>query len=226
MLVQKHVVVLLIIMLFAANAVIVPQPASARPSAVIQNDSMRIDSNGWLRIVGEVKNTGDVWLRFVKITGTLKNANGQVVDVQTTFTLMEYLPPGAKSPFDLMESDPSKASTISSYSLVLNFQQATSTLANSLTIQNTGSSIDSLGILEVVGEIRNNGPQISNFTKVIATFYDNFGKVIAVAFTFTSPADIPSGQAYGFKVLGPSSPTSSHVANFALTAESSQYISL
>jgi uncharacterized membrane protein len=38
---------------------------------VVQNDSMWIDSAGILHVFGEVKNTGDVWLRYVKISGTL-----------------------------------------------------------------------------------------------------------------------------------------------------------
>ena len=199
---------------------------SAAANAQIQNETTYVDSLGWFHIVGEVLNAGDVWLHYVKITGTLKNANGQVVDVETAYALLDYLPPGAKSPFELIELDKAKISAIASYSLILEFDQATSTPASSLTIQGATSSIDSIGILEVVGEVKNNGLATSNSTEIIATFYDNAGKVIDVGSTYTSPSDIPPSQMYGFKVFGPSSPISSHVATFTLTAQSSQYISL
>jgi hypothetical protein len=75
--------------------------AAAGASAVVQNDTMWIDINGSLHIVGEVKNTGDVWLRFVKVFGTFRDAGGGTVDVTFTYALVRFVPPGDVVPFDL-----------------------------------------------------------------------------------------------------------------------------
>jgi hypothetical protein len=201
-------------------------PAFAVSNAQTQNDTSYVDSLGYLHVVGEVLNTGDAWLSFVKITGTLKDANGQIVDVTFTYAYADYLPPAQKAPFNLIETDSSKSAKATSYTLALSYQQATTMPANTLTIQGATSSIDSLGYLNIVGQVKNAGTQTSNFTKVVATFYNQAGKVVYVDFTYTSPSDIPAGQTYSFKIIGPSNPVSSQVVKYNLFAESQQYTSI
>jgi len=50
---------------------------------------MWIDSLDFAHVTGEVKNTGDVWLRFVEITGTLRDATNAIVDVVFAYTLLD-----------------------------------------------------------------------------------------------------------------------------------------
>ncbi len=198
----------------------------ASPNAQIQNDSSYTDSSGYFHVVGEVLNTGDVWLRFVKVTGTLKDSNGQIVDVTFTYAYADYLPPAQRTPFNLIEIDLVKSAKSSSYSLTLDFQQATTAPANMLIIQGANSSKDGLGYFNIVGQVRNTGTQTSTFTKVVATYYNQAGKVIYVDFAFTSPSDIPPSQAYGFKIIGPGGPTGNQVASYNLFAQSQQYTSI
>jgi hypothetical protein len=213
-----------VVLLLIANAAV--QPVAAVASAQIQNDSSFVDSLGYFHVVGEVLNSGDVWLRFVKITGTLRNASGQIVDVTFTYAVVQYLPPNQRAPFDLFEVEKAKSAKVSSYSLALEFQQTSTIPQNTLTVQDATSSTDSLGYLNIVGQVKNSGAQTSNFTKVIASYYDATGKVIYVDFTFTSPDAIPPGQSYGFKLIGPNAPISSRVKTYAIIAESSQYTSV
>jgi hypothetical protein len=202
------------------------QPVSAVANAQVQNDTSYVDSLGYLHVFGEVLNTGDAWLSFVKITGTLRDSNGQIVDVTFTYAYADYLPPAQRAPFNLIETDSSKSAKVTSYTLALSFQQATTMPSNTLTIQSATSSTDSLGYLNIIGQVKNAGTHTSNFTKVVATFYNQAGTVIFVDFTYCSPADIPAGQTYSFKIIGPTSPLSSQVANYALFAESRQYTSI
>ena len=202
-----------------------PRVAAATNVTIQNNTTSYIDSMGFLHVVGEVQNTGDTWVQFVQITGTMKGSNGQVVDVVMSYTLLEYLPPGGKSPFDLVEADKAKSTAVTGANLVVSAQQSQS-FPDNLVIQGASSSIDSTGIYEVVGQVNNNGQQASTFTKVIATFYDNAGKVIGAAVGYTSPAEIPTRQTCGFRVLGPSTPISGHIASFVLLAESNQYTSV
>jgi hypothetical protein len=202
------------------------QPVSAVANAQIQNDTSYVDSLAYFHVVGEVLNTGDAWLSFVKISGTLEDANGQIVDVAFTYAYADYLPPAQRAPFNLIETDASKSAKVTWYTLALSFQQATTVLSNTLTIQGAASSTDGLGYLNIIGQVKNAGTHTSNFTKVVATFYNQAGTVIFVDFTYCSPADIPAGQTYSFKIIGPTSPLSSQVANYALFAESRQYTSI
>jgi hypothetical protein len=202
-------------------------PVAAAASAVVQNDSMWIDSLGLLHVVGEVKNTGDVWLRFVKITGTLRDATNGIVDVVLTYTLLHYVPPNEAAPFDMIEVDTAKSARVASYSLAVEFQETTP-IAQQLVILNTADSKDSLGWLEIVGEVQNNAPGPSAYTQVTGTFYDTTGKTVYVGMTYTSPSEIPSGGKNSFKLIVTGDERSSKVATYKITAESdnSQFTSV
>jgi hypothetical protein len=77
----------------------------------------------------------------------------------------------------------------------------------------------------VVGEVKNNGPATSSFTKVVGKFYAQ-GKVVGVDFAYTSPAEIPPGQTYGFKITVRDAVASAKISRYALFADSSQYTSV
>jgi hypothetical protein len=217
----------LTLMLAVAISLASTASAHAAPAAQVQNDSMWMDSAGMFHIFGEVKNTGDVWLQFVKITATLRDGSGGIVDVVYTFTDSMYLPPDGISPFDMIELDTVKASRVQSYTLILEQQEATP-IAQKLTILNIADSKNTLGWLEIVGEVQNQADQVSVYTKIIGTFYDTSGKIIYTAYTFTDPSDVPAGATYPFKMTILSDERTSKVATYRLQAESmnSQYTSV
>jgi len=188
-------------------------------AAAVQNDSMWIDSIGALHIFGEVKNTGDVWLQFVKITGTLRDSAGAIVDVVFTYTLLNFVPPDAVAPFNIIEIDTAKSARVTSYSLLLEFQEATA-LSQQLTVLNVADSKNPLGWLEVVGEVENHAASPSAYTQVIGTFYAADDRVIYVHFTYTNPSEIPPGTKHPFKITVGSDERSSKIARYSLTAES------
>jgi len=187
--------------------------------AVVQNDSMWIDSLGALHIFGEVKNTGDVWLRFMKITGTLRDSGGSVVDVIFAYALLHFVPPDTAAPFNMIEIDTAKSARVQSYSLLLEFQE-TAALSQQLTVVDAADSKNSLGWLEVVGEVENHGGTPSAYTQVTGTFYDADGKVIYAHFTYADPSEIPPGATHPFKITVGSEERSSKITQYALVAES------
>ena len=219
---MKRILPLLVLLTLAAALPYV----HASPNAMIQNDSSYTDSLGYYHVVGEVLNNGDASLTFIKISGVFKDSGSQVADTELTYAYTNYLPAGQKAPFDLFVADTQKSSHVVSYTLALEYEATTGAVPLQLTIEGTTSSPDSLGFLEVVGQVRNSGQTISNFTKVVGTFYDQAGKVIAVEFSYTSPSGIPAGQAYGFKLIVDDAAISSRVAKYALFAESNQYTSI
>jgi hypothetical protein len=216
----------LLIVVFVIGAVAGWRPVAAMPNAQIQNDSSFTDSLGF-NIVGEVLNTGDVWLQSVQVTAVLKDVNGQTVDVIFMYTYVSYLPPGQRAPFRLIETVPARASAVASYSLTLSFQEASAIpQGDVLIVQDTSTALDNLGFLNVIGEVKNSGVQASSYTEVVATFYDQTEKVIYVDWAYTLPSEIPTGASCGFKISGPRSPMSNQVARYSLIAQSGEYSSV
>jgi len=211
--------ILLLVLLPLVACLTWADPVAAVAGAAVQNDSMWIDSLGALHIFGEVKNTGDVWLRFVKVTGTLRDSTGAIVDVTFTYTLLSFVPPDAVAPFNMIEIDTAKSARVGSYSLLLEFQEATA-LSQQLAVLNVADSKNSLGWLEVVGEVENRGTAPSEYTQVAGAFYDVDGKVIYVHFTYTDPSEIPPGAKHPFKITLGSDERSSKIIRYAISAES------
>ncbi len=223
--IRAYLAVLLILL---AVRLVPVEPVSGAASAEIQNHSSYIGSyTKSYYIVGEVLNTGDMAIRFIFVTATLKDGTGWVVDVVEGVGQSNYLPPGEKAPFRIIEDDPNRIPQVESYTLAVTFQTAPEiVLTKSLVVSNTTSTISRTGFLEVVGEVRNDGPMESRFTEVIGTFYDSEGFVVFVTSRFTSPSTIPPGESRGFKLIVNEPNQIPKIASRSLFAESEQYTSI
>jgi hypothetical protein len=214
-----------LVLLFLMFLFALPHVA-ASSSAVIQNNtSSYIDQVGYFHVVGEAKNTGDVWLEYVRIDATFKDQNGTVVDTSSTFTLLDRLPPSSSSGFDVFELDTCKSASIRSYTLAIEFQEG-QPLTTALEIVNTSSSKDMFGDLNIVGEVKNNGDTISEYTKVAAIFYGADGKVVDVGYTFTQPTTVQPRSQQSFKLTLGNATRSNLVTRWALDTQSNQYASV
>jgi len=217
---------LVLAFLIVATLLLPIKTVFAAPSAQIQNDTSYISSGLGYYIVGEVLNNGDVALRFIFITATLKDSSGVVLDSIQGVAESQFLPTNGKAPFRIIESDSNKVSRVATYNLALTFSPVNEPLSVDLVVQNVGSSTNSLGWLEVVGEVHNNGQSESRYTQVIATFYDSQGKVVYVDSTYTSPEHIPSGRTNSFKLTVTDNGQIPKINNWVLFAESQQYTSV
>lgn len=223
---MRQCTILLALVLVTGAWLVSIQPVTAAPSATILNDSWWVDSLGLLHVFGEVKNTGSVWLRFIRVTATLYDINThEIFDVVSTYCSLEHLPPDAVCPFDVIETDTAKSALLPDYWLVVEAQETTPFEGN-LLIVNVSESKNTLGWLEVVGQVSNQGSSTSRYTKVVGTFYDETGYVVYTHFTYTSPSDIPPGTAYSFKLTVGSDERSRKVTRYSLTAESMEYTSM
>jgi hypothetical protein len=198
---------------------------AASPNAVIQKESAHVDEAGYYHVVGETKNTGDAWLQYVRIAATFRDENDAVVDTSFTYTLLDRLAPGVASGFDVVELDTAKSAMIRSYTLAIEFQDA-QPLTTALQIVNTSSSKDALGWLEIVGEVKNNGDTISEYTKVVVTFYGADSKVVDVSFTYTDPTTVQPHSQQSFKLVLLSVARSNLATSWVLDTQSNQYASV
>jgi len=217
--IQVLVVVLPLVLVLLIGYV--PQ-AAAGASAVAQNDSGYVEATmSWYHVVGEVKNTGDVWLRWVKVTATLFDSGRGIVDVVFDLTETMYIPPDGVSPFDISEIDAAKSGRVASYTLVVEFQETQTVPVQSLAISNVADSIDPvMGWKEVVGQVTNQGPSVSQFTKIVATFYDANGKVAYVGFDIATPRDLQPSAIGTFKIQVIETSKVPQITRYSLIAES------
>lgn len=197
------------------------EPVYAATNVSILSHTGYLDSLGYYHVVGEVQNTGDQAVNFVKVTATFYDSSDVVVATEFTYTILDVILPDRKSPFDIILTDAVQSTKIDHYSLSVTFSAA-SPKPLGLEILSHSSYTDSIGWMHVVGEIKNIGSGTANYVKVIATFYDETGKVVAAEFAYSNPSDIEPGQKAPFEILL-SDERAPYVASYELTAESTQY---
>ncbi|MDI6690478.1 MAG: FxLYD domain-containing protein [Candidatus Bathyarchaeota archaeon] len=198
------------------------QPAYAAAQVNILTHSGWLDSIGHYHVSGEVENVGDGAASFVKITATFYDSSDTVIATSFTYTRLSVLLPARKSPFEVLLIDTTQATKVHHYSLSVKFS-ATSPIPIGLEILSNSSYIDAVGCMHVVGEIKNIATGNATYVKVIATFYNSTGHVVATDFTYSDPSDISPGQKAPFDVLLIHKNRAPLVATYALTAESNQY---
>jgi hypothetical protein len=150
-------------------------------------------STSWY-IVGEVRNDTSANVQFVRISATLRDAGGNVVDSDYSYSMIGKLTPGMTSPFWIIFSDPPSWST---YDLQVTWD-TTSQQPYAMEILNSTLYFDSYDAFHVVGEIRNQYAEQRTFVEAYVTMYDASGQVIGVDSTFTNPYDLNPGQTASF----------------------------
>jgi len=215
----KKILLAAVLVLLAAQFLMAVEGAG---QAVILQHPGYFDRLGYYHVIGEVQNKGDGALRFVKIIATFYDSAGTVVATSFTFTMIEILHAGQKSPFDLILFDKAQSAKVDHYELTITFQQSGS-LPVGLEILSHSKHVDAIGWLHVSGEIKNIADRDAHFVKVVATFYDSAGKVVGVSFTFSDPNDLTPGQKAPFEIILLNEEQSSRATTYALEAQSSEY---
>lgn len=152
---------------------------------------------GYFMVVGEVQNTGNKNVEFVKIVATFYDANNNVVGTGYTYTDIDILVPGQKSPFEI-SSYPQKLN-VDHYDLQVDYKVTSETPYRDVTILSHSSYI-SHDYYYIVGEVQNVGDKTIEFVKIVATFYNGQGIVVGKSFTYTEIDEIAPGQKSPFEL--------------------------
>lgn len=179
-------------------------------------------------IVGEVRNNLSDVVEYVQIVGSFYDSSGLLIDTDFTYTDLDYLRPGERSPFKLIISDESVASRIANYTLSVNWEPVYANAsavaaATVLTIQEGEQRIGEFGWYEVVGEVVNGGTDSTEYVKVVATFYDEAGQVINTDFTYTDPTDLAAGQSAPFELRVSDEDIAEEIESVKLATQSQDY---
>jgi hypothetical protein len=173
-----------------------PTPSGPLMEILSLNDY--VDRAGYLHIVGEVENLSDQQaFEFIKAIATLYDDSGNVVGSEYTYTLLEVLLPGEKSPFDITTN---QFENTTRYEVQIDANPARTAPRTDLDILSTSDNIDDIGYWHVTGEVENTGSTPAQFIKVILTARDVNKEVVDVGYSYTSLDTIPPGGKSPFEI--------------------------
>lgn len=183
-----------------------------------------LDYFGYYHVVGEVQNVGDEAVNFVKIEVTFYNSNDIVIDTRFDLTMLDVLLVNRKSPFDIVLLDTTQSAKVDHYNLNVMFS-ATDPIPIGLEILTHNSYVDEIECMYIVGEIKNIAAEKALNVKVIATYYDEAGNVVAATLTYLDPiqSDLDPDQTKLFEILLSDEDRTPYVDTYELTAESTQH---
>ena len=134
-------------------------------SVVILNDTSYISASGYFHVVGEVENNLPANVRYVKINAAFYDEDRNMIGTDYTYTMLDFLRPNQKSPFDLSPY-PEKIEP-ASYELSVTWREAP---FEGLEIISHSSYITSSGYHKIFGTVKNNGSEEAEYVKVVCTF--------------------------------------------------------
>lgn len=114
---------------------------------------------------------------------TLRDPSNNVLNSSFTYSVVEVLRPGEKSPFDIVFSNGQQIQGTQRYDISSITSELSQEKPANLKLSVGNSYYSSIGSAHVVGEVTNNGPGVSKFTKVSGTFFDAQNKIVATEFT-------------------------------------------
>jgi hypothetical protein len=195
------------LILFSLCFISIPQAHSQTANVKVVTYSWYIDNAGLLDVVGEIQNVGTSIVSSVILSGTAITTTGSQ-QTSNTIAYVKNMLPNQKAPFYMtffLQPDQATQSTPTVSSVTVEVSQATTTTGylypdvKVTTYQNSiGTSADDKGVYWVTGTVKNTGTQTATNVRVLGTFYNSAGNVIAVGGYTDAPLSVslaPSASA-------------------------------
>ena len=174
--------------LFALSLNLVPSAHSQTTNIKATNYTWYIDSSGFLDVVGEIENVGTSTFTSVILTAQMTTTTGAQQTTQAMAFVNDMLP-NQKAPFYMtfvLQADQTTGVLPSIANVAVAVTQAPTTtnyLYQDVKVINQQNSIDTTtdnkGVYWVTGTVQNTGSQTATGVRVLGTFYDSKGKVVA-----------------------------------------------
>jgi hypothetical protein len=188
------------------------------PNVFSQPENVRVLSYSWhidissgeyVVVVGEVQNVGPNIIDYVKVIGTFYASDGTPLEGNSVRSLTTQILPQQKAPFymivpiydSLTRSWVWDPQSIDYLTILVNYAEPTeSSQYQGLEISSHESSTDAYGLYTVTGVVKNTGTQSTNQAKVVSTFYNSTGSVVAVGTSYLTPSSIAPGSTASFTI--------------------------
>jgi len=165
---------------------------------ILPNHYHRITSYGNLNVLGEVHNNTDNYAWFVKVSISLFNSDGVLIDTAYTFVGLDDLPPGERGCFSLSTSPPEDWAYFEFEPV--DYEPMDPNWGEWVDI----TIFDDYGRQEgdnykILGYARNDHDQRVETVRIEGTLYDVEGRVIGCSVTWPSNDDLDPGQSSPFE---------------------------
>ncbi len=191
-----------------------PQPSGVR----LQGVSWYVDSLGNIWVVGLVINGLATPVEFVEVSARFYSASGQLLATDWSFADVTIIPAGGSSPFSVLLLNPPPG-IVSVEALISDYDIASRPPITGLNATVTNVYRDSIGVLHVVGTVRNDSPVTYRFVEVYGAYVNSAGLVVRVDFDFASPSTLAPGQQGTFEMLFLSAPAGMESMNLLIWTE-------
>jgi hypothetical protein len=202
---------LVLLSLFVASFMALPFSNGQTANIKVSNYTWYIDSAGLLDVAGEVENIGTSTVSAIHLSAQMTTTTGTTQATQTMAYAKDLLP-NQKAPFYMsfyVQADETTGVTpgIANVEVaVTSAPTTTSYLYQDVQVtsqqHSIGTTSDDKGVYWVTGTLQNKGSQTAKDVRILGTFYDKTGKVVAIGgYTDTDPlsTSLAAGASVNFK---------------------------
>jgi hypothetical protein len=178
-----------------------PEPEAA--AEIIQAHAF-IDEDNTVNIIGVIENQGDLPLEYVKIAVNLSDAEGNFLDTDYTYSVLDIIWPGQKSPFWLRIRDITTDQL--GYDLILEADGVDPAEVDEIPMGPEGLEISDSAAkwgdyaYEIAGIVTNNTSQPVEYVKIAGVLYDTNGHIMGTDYTYTTLDVIPADSSSPFEL--------------------------
>lgn len=214
--------ILLIIVLSTINSQIIVKADAAGISLISNSGYLDLSKN--FHVVGEVLNIGIEGHHYIKTSVTYYDNNNQLIASRFDLAMLNIIMPGRKSPFDIALLDNILSAQVDHYSVSISLLDNKIVSSPPLELEVTSSSFNSKSLEPVTVTLRNKGAQVAENVKIVATYYDGSGQVIAASVNYINDEDSTLGAGtQGTRSFPLDSNIIPYIVSYRITAESTQY---
>jgi hypothetical protein len=177
------------------------QSVQANADIAVLSHTGYVDSYGYYHVIGELLNTGDTALAFVNVKVILYDSESAEITDNFDLTMLNVVLANRKSPFDIVLQDPQQSAMVDHYSINVTYSETNPTLLG-LQILTDASHFDETGSMLINGTLENIGQIATTNIKIVATYYDEKGEVVAATMKHLDLEDpLPPSQTIQFEIL-------------------------
>lgn len=164
----------------------------------------------YFNIVGEVRNTSDQAMSWVKIAGALYDVDGMLLNANYTYSMIDYIPPGGTSPFKIWfgenweNADTYEIQVQGDYDTMPT--QVVELLEHQISEDNDWCTIS--------GSVRNTGTEEVSYATIVVGFYDASNNLLEAEWNFSDGDNIAAGATDTFEVTSYNCPDFDHYEVF------------
>lgn len=192
------------------------------------NQYSYVDETKILHVLGEVRNDSDSAMGDILITISFYDRDGNLLDQFSRVPALQVINPGESSPFEILYIDQSTVDSVANFTMSAAGQD-TELKEKQLEIISSNSRLDVLGVYYINAAARNNGQEDAANAIMIATLYDQDGRVIAIAKALAEAGrgnwNMTAGSEAAFGIAVTDKLQTYRATQYSLVVDSDQYVS-